>query len=68
MCDRDGAKRESCHRLFPFINQPTPASVLNLRQVDASRYAILPPSAPNDKAINHHLRLYSRSTARAGGG
>ena len=47
-------------RSFPFIDQPSKASLLNLRAVTTSSYAILPPSAPDDKEINLHLQLYSR--------
>jgi hypothetical protein len=47
-------------RSFPFIDQPSRASLLNLRPVTLSSYAILPRVAPDDEAINLHLQLYSR--------
>jgi len=47
-------------RSFPFIDQPSKGSLLNLRAVTTSSYAILPKVAPDDRELNLHLQLYSR--------
>jgi len=48
---------------YPFIKQPSRAQVLNLRPLSSSHYTILPVQAPDDQAINLHLRLFSTCNA-----
>jgi hypothetical protein len=52
-------------RMFPFIKQPSKATLFNLRKIQKASFQILPVDADDRSAITLQLRLFSKCSMSA---
>jgi len=60
-----GARARAPERMFPFIKQPSKATLLNLRKIKKASFQILPVDAGDRSAITLQLRLFSKCNMSA---